>query len=171
MLMCALAYRSTCLQRAPSRTVGHTLLQGFQSEAAAVASAAVTSFVSGGVAECINTDIHYSGVIHYVASATNVLGAVHPAPLSCPALFVLNWFNWWENPPPAAPRNSASGRLWPMRHKRRKCAAELKTAMEGTRISQPFTIRNKSTIALLRARAREQFHCVATCCITNNRTP
>ena len=80
MLTCARDYRCTRMYRAPPRTVGHTLLQGFHSEAAAVASAAVSSFMSGGVAECINTDIHYSGVVDYVASATNVFGSVHPAP-------------------------------------------------------------------------------------------
>jgi hypothetical protein len=61
--------------QAPSHAAALTL-QTFHTEAAAVASAAVSSFMSGGVTECINTDIHYSGVKDYVASATNLLGAV-----------------------------------------------------------------------------------------------
>ena len=72
-----LAPTRSALRLAPSLT---RWLQGFHSEAAAVASAAVSSFMSAGVAECINTDIHYSGVVDYVASATNVFGSVHPAP-------------------------------------------------------------------------------------------
>jgi len=55
------------------------LLQGFHSEAAAVAAAAASSFITSGVMECINTDKRYTGVADYVASATNLLGAVHPA--------------------------------------------------------------------------------------------
>ena len=57
----------------------NALLQGFHTEASAIASAAASSFISSGVAECINTDVHYSGAADYVASATNLLGAVYPS--------------------------------------------------------------------------------------------
>jgi hypothetical protein len=69
----AFATRSDCLF--PS----NALSQGFHSEAAAIAAVAVSSFVASGVAECVNTDIRYSGAADYVASATNVLGAVRAA--------------------------------------------------------------------------------------------
>lgn len=52
---------------------------GFEVEATAIASAAVTSFQRGGVMEAINTDIGYTGVRDYVASACNLFGVVAPA--------------------------------------------------------------------------------------------
>lgn len=51
---------------------------GFVDEATQVADAVVASFQAGGVMEAINRDIHYHGVVDYVASACNVLGAVAP---------------------------------------------------------------------------------------------
>jgi hypothetical protein len=53
---------------------------GFSAEATAIARAAVASFQSGGVMECVNADLLYHGVRDYVASATNLLGAVAPSP-------------------------------------------------------------------------------------------
>lgn len=52
---------------------------GFASEAAAIAAAAVASFQAGGVMEAINRNIGYTGVKDYVASATNLLGVVEPS--------------------------------------------------------------------------------------------
>ena len=52
---------------------------GFSAEATEVAEAAIASFKAGGVMEAINRPIGYAGVRDYVASATNLLGAVAPA--------------------------------------------------------------------------------------------
>ena len=52
---------------------------GHAAEAAEVAAAAISSFRASGVMEAINRDIGYTGVRDYVASATNLLGAVAPA--------------------------------------------------------------------------------------------
>lgn len=52
---------------------------GFGSEAAGIASAAVASFQAGGVMECVNAPLDYHGVRDYVASATNLLGVVQAA--------------------------------------------------------------------------------------------
>jgi len=57
-----------------------TPLAAWPAEAQAVAAAAVASFRVGGVMECINRDSSYAGVRDYVASATNVLGALEAAP-------------------------------------------------------------------------------------------
>ena len=53
---------------------------GFAAEARGIASAAVASFQSGGVNECVNAPLNYHGVRDYVASATNLLGVVEAAP-------------------------------------------------------------------------------------------
>ena len=55
-------------------------LNGFGTQATEVAEAAIASFKAGGVMEAINRPIGYVGVRDYVASATNLLGAVAPAP-------------------------------------------------------------------------------------------
>jgi hypothetical protein len=53
-------------------------LTGHLAEAQAVAAATLTSFRAGGVMECINRDLKYTGVRDYVASAANVLGVIRP---------------------------------------------------------------------------------------------
>ena len=55
-------------------------LYGFGAQATEIAEAAIASFKAGGVMEAINRPIGYAGVRDYVASATNLLGAVAPAP-------------------------------------------------------------------------------------------
>ena len=51
---------------------------GYASDAANVAAAAINSFQTKGVMEAINRDIGYTGVGDYVASACNVLAVVSP---------------------------------------------------------------------------------------------
>jgi len=51
---------------------------GFGREAQAAAAAAVASFRAFGVNEAVNSAVDYVGVTDYIASATNVLGALKP---------------------------------------------------------------------------------------------
>ena len=52
---------------------------GFTATASAIANATINSFMEGGVMECINRPLNYHGVRDYVASATNLFGAISPA--------------------------------------------------------------------------------------------